>query len=89
MPVIDYARMQKSGPKLKAQLTRAQNKTDVQSRYFYVKQACTDAVREWNAVGAWIDNWSRWQQALNDAYFELPYDSSYRGTPCPRLEELD
>jgi hypothetical protein len=85
---IDYARMQKSGPKLKAMLTRAQNKVDVQSRYFYVKQACKAAVTEWDAVGAWVDDWSRWQRALDDAYYQLPFASSYRTPTCPRLEEL-
>ena len=60
---IDYARMQKSGPKLKAKLTRAV-KTGA---YSAVLSACTDAIIEWNAIGAWPDNWHRWQIALDDA----------------------
>jgi hypothetical protein len=79
--MIDYARMKKSGPKLKAMLTRAQHKTDAQSRYFYVRAACIAAVNEW------VDNWSHWQRALDDAYNQLPYESSYRNGPR-RLEEL-
>jgi hypothetical protein len=61
--VIDYARMQKSGPKLKAALTRAQKKG-----YTAVRMACIEAVKEWEAIGAWPDNWSHWQRALEDAY---------------------
>ena len=85
---IDYERMRKSGPKLKAQLTRAQKKQDLQSRYYYVKQACVDAVREWEAIGAWPDNWSHWQRALDDAHAQLSYQSSYRVLVRPRLEDL-
>ena len=64
---IDYARMQKSHPKLKAQLTRAMKHTDPTQRYRAVLLACKNAVTEWNTVGAWIDDWSRWQRALDDA----------------------
>ena len=85
--MINYALAKKQGPKLKAALTRAQNKYDAQSRYFYVKQACKAAVTEWDVVGAWVDNWSHWQRALDDAYNQLPYESSYRNGPR-RLEEL-
>jgi hypothetical protein len=66
---IDYARMQKSGPKLKAQLTRATKIVDPMKRYVAVKAACVAAVTEWNAVGAWIDDWSHWQRALDDAFY--------------------
>ena len=68
---IDYARMQKSGPKLKAQLTRATKLSDPDARYRAVLLACKNAVTEWNAVGAWVDDWSRWQRALDDAAFAI------------------
>jgi hypothetical protein len=64
---IDYARMQKSGPKLKAKLTRAQHAHDPESVYYAVKKACKVAVMEWNEIGAWPDNWSLWQRAFDDA----------------------
>jgi hypothetical protein len=38
--MIDYARMQKSGPKLKARLTRATKIVDPAKRYVAVKAAC-------------------------------------------------
>jgi hypothetical protein len=60
--MIDYARMKKSHPKLKAALTRAQKKG-----FVAVKEACIKAVTEWNAIGAWPDNWSLWQRTLDDA----------------------
>lgn len=62
---IDYARMKVSGPKLKAALTRAQK-----HGYAAVLAACTKAVTEWNAIGAWPDNWSHWQRALLDSAFK-------------------
>jgi hypothetical protein len=62
--MIDYARMQKSGPKLKAALTRAKKKG-----YAAVLVACQEAIHEWEQVGAWPDNWAIWQSALNDAAF--------------------
>lgn len=67
---IDYARMKQSGPKLKAMLTRATRSTDFPNKYAKVKAACTAGVREWDAVGAWVDDWSRWQRALDDAASE-------------------
>lgn len=62
--MIDYARMNKSLPKLKAALTRAIKSGDPAK----VKDACQAAVKEWNAIGAWPDNWHSWQIALNDAF---------------------
>lgn len=64
---IDYARMQRTFPKHKAALTRAQHKKTAEARYTAVKQACKAAVTEWDAIGAWPDDWSRWQRALSDA----------------------
>ena len=31
-----------------------------------VAQVCKDAVKEWDEIGAWPDDWSVWQNALND-----------------------
>jgi hypothetical protein len=62
--MIDYARMQKAYPKQKAALTRAVNNKDP----LKIKAAVTKAVREWNECGgAWPDDWSRWQRALDDS----------------------
>jgi hypothetical protein len=74
---IDYARMQKSGPKLKAALTRAIKK----GGYEPVALACKAAVQEWDAIGAWPDNWSLWQRALDDSAFKSQLIA-------PRLEDL-
>ena len=73
----DYARMQKSGPKLKAQLTRAKKQG-----YEAVATACRAAVKEWNAIGCWPDNWSLWQRTLDDAALAA------RINLPPRLEDL-
>lgn len=85
--MIDYARMKKSGPKLKAMLTRALNvQKDATKpgeystlRRIAVRDACKAAVAEWNEIGAWPDNWSRWQNAL---------DAQYPVFNAPRLENL-
>lgn len=77
--MIDYERMKRSYPKQKAALTRAQKKG-----YPAVLAACTAAVREWNAIGAWPDEWSRWQRALDDAA-HVPGEWM---PAAPRLEDL-
>lgn len=78
---IDYARAQANGLKLKAALTRAEKKG-----YAAVLTACKAAVVEWEAWGAWPDNWSRWQRALDDAAFT---HSRNGGTlTLTRLEDL-
>jgi hypothetical protein len=59
---IDYARMQRVWPKQKAALTRARKTGDVDK----VRAVCTAAVREWDEVGAWPDDWSLFQRTLND-----------------------
>lgn len=78
---IDYARMARSGPKLKAQLTRAKK-----VGFGAVLVACRDAVQEWEAIGAWPDNWSMWQRALDDAAFKERFNGTVSG--APRLEDL-
>ena len=60
---IDYERMKRTHPKHKAALTRAVKSKSADK----VKAACTAAVREWDEIGAWPDNWSNWQRALDDA----------------------
>jgi hypothetical protein len=59
---IDYARMQRVFPKQKAALTRAVKTGDREK----VALACKAAVTEWDEIGAWPDDWSRWQCALDD-----------------------
>lgn len=61
---IDYARMNREGRKLKGALTRAVNSGDRDK----VILACANAVRVWDEVGAWPDDWSRWQRALDDVF---------------------
>lgn len=78
---IDYERMKRIHPKQKAALTRAKKKG-----YYAVLQACKAAVVEWNEIGAWPDDWSLWQRALDDATVK----GRLLGVMIPsiRLEEL-
>lgn len=62
MKTIDYARMRRVFPKQKAALTRALKTRDRTK----VAAVCKDAVTEWNEIGAWPDDWARWQRALDD-----------------------
>jgi hypothetical protein len=68
--MIDYARMRRTIPKHKAALTRALKSKD-RTKVVY---ACVQATDEWDAIGAWPDEWARWQRALDDVYpvFEAP-----------------
>lgn len=64
---IDYAAANRLFPKQKAALTRAVNSKDDRKVY----DACKKAVQEWESApfnGAWPDDWSRWQRALNDTF---------------------
>lgn len=72
---IDYARMQKVWPKQKAALTRALKLKDEEERLLMVKTICRDAVREWDEIGAWPDDWAHFQRALDDI---LPWHSTIR-----------
>ena len=74
MTAIDYARMQKAWPRQKSALTRAKKKG-----YGDVLIVCQNAVREWDEIGAWPDDWALFQRTLDDA---AP------GIIGPRLEEL-
>ena len=80
---IDYDRMNRVMPKQKAALTRAMNayrqaERDADAEHSRntpamdaaregIAKVCKAAVIEWDAIGAWPDNWSTWQAALNDA----------------------
>lgn len=59
---IDYDRMNKVFPKQKAALTRAVNSGDPER----VAKVCKEAVQVWNEIGAWPDDWGRFNRALND-----------------------
>lgn len=60
---IDYARMNREGPALKAALTRAVKSKDAGAIVLAVKKALV----AWDAIGAWPDQWHRWNIALSDA----------------------
>jgi hypothetical protein len=60
---IDYDRMRRVFPSQKAALTRAIKTRDAEK----IATVCKAAVAEWNAIGAWPDDWARWQRALDDA----------------------
>lgn len=60
---IDYDRMNRVHPGQKAALTRAVKTRDPER----IAMVCKAAVVEWNAIGAWPDDWHRWQAALNDS----------------------
>lgn len=81
---IDYARMKVVHPKQKAALTRAKKKG-----FVAVLNACKAAVKEWDAIGAWPDDWSTWQRALDDATVQHNLQVVY-GTrlDIQRLEDL-
>jgi hypothetical protein len=79
---INYEMAKRDGPKLKAMLTRAKKKD-----YSAVLDACTTAVFRWNRWGAWPDNWSDWQRALDDAACKQRIEHSIY-VKAPRLEEL-
>lgn len=65
---IDYARMKREWPKQKAALTRARNKPDPEARRDATLLACASAVKAWDEIGAWPDDWSLFQRALDDCF---------------------
>jgi hypothetical protein len=74
---IDYDRMKRTMPKHKAALTRAKNTGDPEK----VAAACVKAMNEWDAIGAWPDNWSLWQRTLDDV---LPWNRQVDLRDLPR-----
>jgi hypothetical protein len=78
---IDYARMKRTYPKHKAALKRAQET----GRYSAVLAACTDAVLEWDEIGAWPDAWATWNIALGDAATK----KAYATVTMPAIIHLD
>jgi hypothetical protein len=65
---IDYERMQRTFPIHKKALDDAVKSGDVDK----VREACRAAITEWDEIGAWPDDWSRWERALNDM---LPWNA--------------
>ena len=59
---IDYDRMQREWPKQKAALTRALKSGSAEK----VANVCIAAVKVWDEVGAWPDDYTLFQRALND-----------------------
>lgn len=73
---IDYPAANREFKKQKTALTRAVNSGDRDK----IILACKKAVGEWDQPGrAWPDDWSRWQNALDDAFPVFQ---------APRLEDL-
>ena len=60
---IDYARMARVRRSQKAALTRALHSHNPDT----VRRVVGEAVREWNEIGAWPDDWSRWQRAFDES----------------------
>lgn len=64
---IDYDRMNREWPGQKRRLAAAvRTKNPVR-----VAQVCIDAVKVWDEIGAWPDDWSAFQRALDDV---LPWN---------------
>lgn len=59
---IDYARMQAVWPKQKAALTRARKTGDPEK----VAKVVKDAIKVWDEIGAWPDDWALFQRTLDD-----------------------
>lgn len=64
--MIDYKAMQDAWPKQQAALAAARSIEDPGQRREAVEKVCIDAVHEWDKIGAWPDDWSRFQGALDD-----------------------
>lgn len=64
---VDYERMRREWPKQKAALTRAVKSGSAEK----VAAVCVAAVKVWDEVGAWPDDWSLFQRALRDV---LPWN---------------
>ena len=65
---IDYDRMRREWPRQKAALTRAVKSGSAEK----VAAVCIAAVKVWDEVGAWPDDYSLFERSLNDL---LPWHS--------------
>lgn len=65
--MIDYATMKRLRPVQKSALTRAIRTNNPEK----IAAVCRAAVKAWDECGAWPDDWSNWQRALDDA---LPWN---------------
>ncbi len=83
--MIDYALMKRRYPQHKAALTRAEKRG-----FLAVALTTADTIAEWDAIGAWPDDWSRWQRALDDTCerFASPVTIDAIGTAV-RVHGLD
>lgn len=59
---IDYRRMQEQWPRQKRALGRAVRTGDATK----VAAVCIEAVKVWDEIGAWPDDWAQFERALND-----------------------
>lgn len=75
---IDYARMQREFPKQKAALTRARKSGDPER----VALECQRAIKAWNEIGAWPDDWAHWQRTLDDM---LPWHAAVQLDDLPLI----
>ncbi|AWY05325.1 hypothetical protein SEA_MEMENTOMORI_71 [Microbacterium phage MementoMori] len=64
---IDYERMNREWPGQKRRLAAAVETGDPVK----VAEVCIDAVKVWDEIGAWPDDWSAFQRALDDV---LPWN---------------
>ena len=64
---IDYDRMRRVFPGQKRALTLAVKSGDP----VRVATVCIQAVKLWDEIGAWPDDWAAWQRALDDV---LPWN---------------
>jgi len=60
---IDYARMARVHPSQKRALTLAVKSGDPAR----IERVTRAAIAVWNQIGAWPDDWHRWEVAVNDS----------------------
>lgn len=61
---INYALANKQWPVQKAALTRAAKSGDTAK----IIATTERTIAQWEEVGSWPDEWSRWQRALDDSF---------------------
>ena len=76
---IDYARMNRVWPQQQRKLRRIQKIDDKADRRDKMLVLCAEVVKEWDEIGAWPDDWSLFQRALDDTFPVFQ---------APRLEDL-